>query len=64
MNNPYALQCGHIFDKKNIELCLKKKSCCPLCNKPAKQKDLVPIYLFKNIISKINEQRKKPLNNN
>ena len=50
MNEPMMLECGHTFDKDNLDAVLKKGSRdCPFCRKPINREPILN-YSLRNII--------------
>lgn len=59
MANPVNTRCGHSFEESNIKEWIKKKSFCPLCNKPVQKNDIFPNYSLRAIIEKEVKKLKK-----
>lgn len=52
MTNPYFVtECGHTFEKRDIEDWINKKGCCPLCKTKTEIGSLRPNYQLKEVIS-------------
>ena len=61
--NCFMTQCGHNFCEKCIKECLDRKPKCPLCQKDAKNEQLIANHHLDSTLSKLNEIKQKSAQN-